>query len=103
MFLDLEPFSGCEGFEDFYPRNVHFEKEMTNLFEGKALNMEVSDKFVRVKAFEPNTILTVDSVQGDCVLADDGTYYSQNPDWTRLATDAEIEVGHRIDDMESCQ
>ncbi|MEB5477609.1 hypothetical protein [Acinetobacter pollinis] len=59
--------------------------------------MEFGDKFVRVKAFEPNVILTVESVNGDCVLADDGTYYSQNPDWIRLATDAEIEFGHRID------
>lgn len=96
MFLDLEPFSGCEGFEDFYPRNVHFEKEMTNLFEGKALNMEVGDKFVRVKAFEPNTIFIVNSVHGDCVLANDGTYYRQNSHWTRLATDSKVGIRYLL-------
>ena len=69
---------------------------MTSFFEGKALKMEVSDKFVRVKAFELNTILTVHSLHGDCVLADNGTYHSQNPDWTHFTTDTEGKVGYLL-------
>lgn len=85
-----------DDFRDIWTCREDLEKALVSSKPKAQISLEVGDKFVRVKSFDSDRLFTVREKHGSGVIADDGLYYSKNPEWTRKPTNAELLANKRL-------
>lgn len=92
---DYNHLSG-EGYAEILNCRENLEKALVSSNPSSSIDLTVGDKFVRVKMFDSDRLFTVKEVLGSGVIADDGLYYSKNPEWTRKPTKEELLANKRL-------
>lgn len=95
---DYNHLSG-EDYADILNCRENLEKALVISNPSSPIDLTVGDKFVRVKMFDSDRLFTVQEILGSGVIADDGLYYSKNPEWTRKPTKEELLANRRLKEV----